>query len=173
LRVADLDPRVFAALDGEFGPLADGERWAARDGLAYHLNPAALAQKQLAAPVVERAVQRALLTVPELAEVFTRTQLTNAAALTPIGEALRLSYHPPRSPDVLAVLKPFFVDRLAPGTTHGTPYEYDNHVPLLWYGIGVKPGVHPEQVGVNDLAPTLARLLGLPALPQSEGRVLF
>lgn len=173
LRVADLDQQVFAALDREFGPLANDERWAARDGLGYHLNPAALAQKQLAAPGVETAVQRALLQVPEVAEAFTRSQLVNPAPLDAIGEAMRLSYYPPRSPDVLAVLKPYFIDKVAPGTTHGTPYEYDNHVPLLWYGAGVKPGAHPERVGVNDLAPTLGHLLGLPALPQNEGHPLF
>jgi hypothetical protein len=46
-------------------------------------------------------------------------------------------------------------------------------VPLLWYGAGVKSGLHPEQVGVDDLAPTLVRLLGLPPLPQAAGRILF
>jgi hypothetical protein len=173
VRVAELDKQVFAALDAEFGPLADGERWAARDGLGYHLNPAALAQKHLTAPVLETAVQRALLQLPEMAEVFTRSQLENPTPLSPIGEAMRLSYYPPRSPDVEAVLKPYFIDKLAPGTTHGSPYEYDNHVPLLWYGVGVKPGVRRERVGVNDLAPTLSHLLGLPALPKSEGHPLF
>ena len=173
IKVAGFDTQVKAGLDAEFGPLATDERWAARDGLGYHVNPSALAQKGLPLARVATAIQQALLTVPPVAEVFTRTQLENPAPLSPIGEAMRLSYYPPRSPDVMVVQKPFFIDRALPGTTHGTPYEYDNHVPLLWYGVGVTPGVHPEQVGVHELAPTLGHLLGLPKLPQAAGRVLF
>lgn len=173
LRGWDLDPVVFAALSAKFGTLTGGERWATRDGLGYHLNPAALAQKQLSAAAAEETMRAALLWMPSIATAYTRTQLVAPAPLDAIGEAMRLSYYPPRSPDVMAVLKPFYIDRAAPGTTHGTPYDYDNHVPLLWFGAGVKPGVHPERAGVDDLAPTLGHLLGLPALPQTAGRVLF
>jgi len=173
VRVADLDRQVFAALDARFGGLAGSERWAVRDGLGYHLNPAALAQKQLAPAVVEETVRAVLAGMPVIAAAYTRTRLMDPAPLDAIGEAVRLSYYPPRSPDVMPVLKPFFIDRASPGTTHGTPYDYDNHVPLLWYGAGVKPGVHPARVGVDDLAPTLAHLLGVPAPGQAAGRALF
>jgi hypothetical protein len=173
VRGADLDKQVFAALDAKFGPLGNEERWARRDGLAYHLNPAALAQKKTTQAEVETLMSDVLRELPFIAAAYTRTQFMAAVPLDPIGEAMRLSYYPPRSPDVMAVLKPFFIDRIAPGTTHGTPYDYDNHVPLLWHGAGVKAGVHRERAGVDDLAPTLAHLLGLPALPQTTGRVLF
>lgn len=173
VRGAALDKQVFAALDGKFGTLADNERWAVRDGLGYHLNPAALTRKQLAPAVVEEAIRAALAEMPVIAAAYTRTCLVDPAPLDAIGEAVRLSYYPPRSPDVMAVLKPFFIDRTTPGTTHGTPYDYDNHVPLLWYGAGVKAGVHPTRVGVDDLAPTLAHLLGVPAPGSAAGRVLF
>ncbi|MDI1251093.1 MAG: hypothetical protein PSV13_19685, partial [Lacunisphaera sp.] len=59
------------------------------------------------------------------------------------------------------------------GTTHGTPYQYDTHVPQLWYGVGVPPGVRTERVGVDDIAPTLAHLLGIPVPPLAGGRILF
>ena len=59
------------------------------------------------------------------------------------------------------------------GTNHGTPYNYDTHVPLVWFGVGVKPGTYVERVSVTDLAPTLAHLLGIPAPPMSRGHVLF
>lgn len=173
VRGAELNEQVFAALNAKFGALADNERWAVRDGLGYHLNPAALAQKQLAPAVVEEAVRAALTGAPGIATAYTRTRLLDPAPLDAIGESVRLSYYPPRSPDVIAVLKPFFIDRESSGTTHGTPYDYDTHVPLLWYGAGVKPGTHTARVGVDDLAPTLARLLGVPAPGRAAGRILF
>ncbi len=170
---AELDQQVFTALDKQFGGLAGGERWAARDGLGYHLNPAALAQKQLTPMVLETALHDALLKLPAVAAAYTRTRLTDPAPLDRWGEAMRLSYYPPRSPDVMLVLKPYFIDRANTGTTHGMPYDYDTHVPLVWFGAGVQPGVRTERVGEDDLAPTLARLLGVPEPPLAQGRILF
>jgi arylsulfatase A-like enzyme len=46
-------------------------------------------------------------------------------------------------------------------------------VPQVWFGAGVQAGVHPEQVGVDDIAPTLAALLGVDVPPGARGRRLF
>jgi arylsulfatase A-like enzyme len=59
-----------------------------------------------------------------------------------------------------------------PGTTHATPYSYDNHVPIIFFGAGIKPGAHYERVAVNDIAPTLAAILQVETPSGSLGRVL-
>jgi len=169
----EVDRHVYAALDARFGAPAGGERWAGRDGTGYHLNPAVLAQKQLAAADVEATLRAALLTYPAVATAYTRHRLLDPAPLDPIGEAMRLSFFPPRSPDVLFVLRPYFIDRHPTGTTHGQPYDYDNHVPMAWLGSGITAGRRTERVGVDDIAPTLAALLGVPRPPQALGRQLF
>jgi predicted AlkP superfamily pyrophosphatase or phosphodiesterase len=69
-------------------------------------------------------------------------------------------------------MKPYWVDRKT-GTNHGSPYIYDAHVPLVFFGVGVKPGIFTEPVGVDDIAPTLAKLLGITRPPLSQGKVLF
>jgi hypothetical protein len=43
----------------------------------------------------------------------------------------------------------------------------------VWYGLGVKPGLHPERVAVEDLAPTLAAMLGVELPPEAKGHRLF
>lgn len=169
----DLDKLIQAGLDQRFGAPANGERWAARDGLSWHLNPAVLGQKQLVASAVEDALRTALLTHPAVAAAYTRSSFASPVPLGEIGEAMRLSYHAPRSGDVVAVLRPYFIDRPNTGTTHGAPYDYDTHVPLAWFGVGVSAGRWVERVGVDDLAPTLAHLLGVPRPPQAKGRALF
>jgi arylsulfatase A-like enzyme len=58
------------------------------------------------------------------------------------------------------------------GTTHGTPYAYDTHVPLIIAGPGVRDGEHDRFVDMADLAPTLASLLDIQAPAGSEGRVI-
>jgi arylsulfatase A-like enzyme len=60
----------------------------------------------------------------------------------------------------------------ATGTTHGTPYDYDNHVPLLVFGPGIKPGTYSRTVAINDVAPTLANILGVETPSGSVGHVL-
>jgi len=168
-----LDKFLFPALDATYGALPENVYWAVRDNSGYHLNPAALAAKQLAAPQLAAKIREVLLTHPMLAAVYTREQLTAPGPLDAFGEMERLSYYPPRSPDVVYIPKPNFVEGSAVGTNHGTPYAYDTHVPQVWYGAGVKPGVHPGRVAVDDLAPTLAALLGVTLPPEAKGKVLF
>jgi hypothetical protein len=113
-----------------------------------------------------------LLTLDFVQAAYTRDQLEKGEVNDELGRSALLSFNRARSGDVFYQPRPYFFSRTS-GSTHGTPYNYDTHVPLIWFGPGVKAGVHPERVGVDDLAPTLAHLLGLPAPPQSEGRVLF
>jgi len=169
---AEFDALVRQRLDAKFGPLPAGERWAARDGQSYRINPAVLAGKKPTRPDVEKELAAALRGHPAVAAAYTRTELAGANPLDQIGEAVRLGFHRERSGDVLYVHRPYFMERTEPGTTHGTPYDYDTHVPLLWLGGGLKPAVHDERIGIDDLAPTLAALLGVD-LPQAEGRRLF
>jgi hypothetical protein len=161
-----------AAVVEKFGPLADGGRWLLRDGPALLIFPAALEEKKLAAPAVQAVVRDALLRIDYVQAAYTRDQLERGEVNDEPGRMMLRSFNPVRSGDVLFQTKPFYFSR-ASGSTHGTPYNYDTHVPLLWYGAGVKPGVYTGRVGMDDLAPTLARLLGLLAPPSSTGAVLF
>lgn len=55
------------------------------------------------------------------------------------------------------------------GSTHGSPYHYDRHVPWILYGAGVTPGVRPDRVGAVDVAPTLAGALGVTTPDDLDG----
>jgi hypothetical protein len=167
-----LDEHIKHALDAAFGELPAELYWAVRDTGGYHLNPATLKARNLAATRVGDVLRDALLASPYVAAAYTRAQLTAPDKLDAYGEMTRLSYYPPRSPDVMYVLRPNLLARPA-GTDHGTPYDYDTHVPQLWFGAGIKRGVHPERVAVEDIAPTLAGLLGVDLPPEARGRRLF
>ena len=58
------------------------------------------------------------------------------------------------------------------GTTHGTPFSYDTHIPLVLMGPGIRPGRYDRNVLLNDLAPTLATLLDVETPSGSSGQVL-
>jgi arylsulfatase A-like enzyme len=66
----------------------------------------------------------------------------------------------------------YLVDAQAHGTSHGSPYSYDTDVPLLFFGAGVRAGMHERPAGTIDLAPTLAALLGLRLPDDLDGRSL-
>jgi predicted AlkP superfamily pyrophosphatase or phosphodiesterase len=170
----DLDSAVKKALDRAYGPLTADEVWFVRDGSALHLRPAALAQKNVAAAAAAAVAREALARQACVAQAFTREEIL---AAPPEGDSVlamvRRSYHAGRGRDVLFVLKPNFIMRNNTGTTHGTPHDYDTHVALLWHGPGVPQGVRTERVGVEDIAPTLAALLGVPAPAGAQGRRLF
>lgn len=76
---------------------------------------------------------------------------------------IRAGFHPDRSGDVTFVLKPGWLQGYERGTSHGSPYEYDTHVPLIWWGYAVIPGNTEEQLTITQIAPTLSALLKIPA----------
>jgi predicted AlkP superfamily pyrophosphatase or phosphodiesterase len=172
VKSAELDAAAKSALDTAFGPLAKGESWFVRDNLGYHLRPAALQAKQADPAAAATAVKRALEALPYMAEVYTRDELRGP---TDDGDALptlmRRSYRPASDRDVVFVFKPNWVGKSGSGTTHSLPYDYDQHVPQLYFGAGVPQGVtRSERVGVDTIAPTLAKLLGLEPPAQARAK---
>ncbi|MBL9188968.1 MAG: alkaline phosphatase family protein [Opitutaceae bacterium] len=161
-----------AAMDRAFGPLGEGRHWLAVDASQLLFFQPMLREKNVAPAAAEKVVRDALLTVEWVEAAYTRSELAAGIADGPHGSAMLRSFHSERSGDVFYVSKPHWVERRT-GTNHGTPHAYDTHVPLLWLGHGVKPGTYPQPVGVDDIAPTLARILGVPAPPQAKGRSLF
>ncbi|HWB40675.1 MAG TPA: hypothetical protein VG500_05430, partial [Gemmatimonadales bacterium] len=84
-----------------------------------------------------------------------------------------LSFHPERSGSIYYQMKPYIlVDDEPEGTGHGTPWAYDQEVPLLWFGSQINAGIRRTPATVADIAPTLSALLGLTAPGGAQGRVL-
>src|SRR5687768_14930122 len=161
-----------AALDRAFGPLSGGRHWLILDESNLLFMRDVLKEKNVAQPVAEKVVKEALLTIDFVAAVYTRAEMESGEVSGTYAAATLLSFNRERSGDIYYQVKPYWVDRKS-GTNHGSPYNYDTHVPLVWFGAGVKPGTYTESVGIDDIAPTLANLLGLMRPPLSQGRVLF
>ena len=82
----------------------------------------------------------------------------------PWREMYRRVLYPGREPDVLFRQRPGDVldEHYGTGTNHGSPYAYDTHVPIMFYGPGVHPGREVAAVPVTAIAPTLAAWFGIP-----------
>ena len=137
-----------------------------------YLNLDLIESRHLNRADVERVAAEAMRTAPHIARVYTRSELQSGSVATdPIGRAFALSFFGPRSGDLFVLPEPYWMFATT-GTTHGTPYWYDAHVPLIFVGPRIKPGTHPEPVAINDVAPTLSDLLGVETPSGSSGMVL-
>ena len=79
------------------------------------------------------------------------------------------SYHPINSGDILINFYPGWMDNIPFGTTHYSNYNYDTHVPLLWFGKGVKHGETVSYNSITQIAPTLSFLMDIP-LPNMSNK---
>ena len=93
-----------------------------------------------------------------------------------VPEVLRLmsenSYHNKRSGDIQLVLSPGYMEGSGKGSTHGNWSPYDAHIPLVWFGWGVRKGVLNREVHMTDIAPTLSALLHIQMPNGCVGKVI-
>ena len=119
----------------------------------------------------ENAVGEALKQVG-LRDYYTKSQLAEGEVPdTELGHKYLNSYSPEGSWFVMGVPEIYTVGS-AKGTDHASPYTYDTHVPLAFYGLPFQPGTYRQKAEPVDLAATLASLLGINAPTHSIGRVL-
>jgi len=130
-------------------------------------------------PAALRAVLDAVRSVPGVREVYRAEELRDRPATeSPARMAEANSYFEGRSGDLFIVLEPYWLlsssraDKARDyGTGHGTPYNYDQHVPVLLMGWGIEHGEYFGAITPADIAPTLASLCGI-TLASRDGRVL-
>jgi len=128
-----------------------------------------------AAHVKEREAETAVgeaMKQAGLRDYFTKSQLAAGEVPgTALGKKFLNSYSPEGGWYVMGVPEPYTVGP-AKGTDHASPYTYDTHVPLAFYGLPFRPGTYRTHAEPVDLAVTLASLLGINAPTHAVGRVL-
>jgi len=82
---------------------------------------------------------------------------------------LQRGLHPTFAGDVVWVLKSGYLDYGKTGTTHGSPWRYDTHSPMFFFGKGVTPGITYRETNIRDIAPTISMMLNLPLPSGSTG----
>ena len=120
---------------------------------------------------LEQEVATGLLNVDAFVNVYFRRELTGTAPSSkPFMEKYRNSYYAPRGEDFQYLVREYCIISSKPtGTTHGTPYTYDTHVPLLFWWNGANASKVARPVHSADAAPTLARFAGVPVPAGIDG----
>ncbi|HUL72963.1 MAG TPA: alkaline phosphatase family protein [Vicinamibacterales bacterium] len=168
VRANDLRQAAQAAIAGVLG---DGVYVLTYAEESLYLTPGTV-DRLRGKPGALDAVKTALAASPGLARVYSADELAGTAPTDdPLLAKARLSYRPGRSGDLVVIMKPNWIVHGATGTTHGTPYEYDEHVPVVFFGAGIRRGRYDGAATPADIAPTLASLIGV-TLPYASGHVL-
>ncbi|MGI8918030.1 MAG: alkaline phosphatase family protein [Pyrinomonadaceae bacterium] len=146
-----------------------------------YFNLEALKRDGVAEEEIERVAGEAALTVPGVARYFTRAQLlrggalassANSSSVDPVARRVQHGFFARRSGNVIFLLEPFTYATTAINATHGSPYTYDTHVPLIIRGDGVASGRYFQPATPADIAPTLAAILRIQAPSNVTGRIL-
>jgi hypothetical protein len=130
------------------------------DNYQIHLNHPKLDSAKISKKDVTRWIVDRLFFEPGIARVFAIDDLYNVPLPPDVRSMLNNGYYPSRSGDIQVILRPGYIDSYTTtGTTHGLWNPYDSHIPLLWYGWGIKQGKTNKEVKMTDIAPTLAAML--------------
>ncbi|HET8886473.1 MAG TPA: alkaline phosphatase PafA [Salinimicrobium sp.] len=122
---------------------------------------------------LEKMTARFALQFPHVNKVFTRSQMTSGSFTKGISNAIQNGFHQKRSGDLIIELEPSTISYSKTGSTHGSGFNYDTHVPLIFYGNGINRGSSFERTEITDIAPTIAALLGISFPSGSTGNPLI
>ncbi|MGZ3864691.1 MAG: alkaline phosphatase PafA [Bacteroidia bacterium] len=139
-----------------------------------YLNDSVIAAKKLDKFSVEKFCMNFFLAMPEVNDVICREQILFQPLPDILFKALlQRGFNAQRSGDVLVQYKPGFLEGEKTGTTHGSAFSYDTHVPLLFYGNGIKTGHSLRPVYITDIASTICQLLNIPYTNGNIGNPVY
>jgi hypothetical protein len=133
----------------------------------------AIASLGASADEVLRLSESYLEQQPGVAQVWRRSEIFEAGDSEPIAAAYGRSLAEGRDADL--VIQPEYgcmLTKYPTGTSHGSPYDYDRAVPLIFFGAGVEAGQVPGPAATVDIAPTAAALMGIAAPMNLDGSAL-
>ncbi len=168
-RITDLTAKIEEGLQARFG---EGKWIAGRTGASLYLNYDLVREKRLTPAAAAEAAVEIARGLPHIFRSYSRYRLANGEVPgDPLDRRVLNGFYYKRAPDITVICEPYYMFD-AKGTTHGMPFGYDAHVPVIFMGPGVRGGKYNGRVAVNDIAPTLATMLEVETPSGSIGRVL-
>lgn len=163
---------VLVRLWWRHGPwLAWPRAWVHFAGSQGRVDRELASARGLAPETVAAEAKVAVESWPGVESVWTAAEIASGEG--EIAELYRHSFVPDRSGDLLVQpRRGCLLSYYDTGTSHGSPWDYDRRVPLVFFGAGVAPGPAGERAATVDLAPTLAGLLDVPIPDGLDGRAL-
>lgn len=146
-------------------------KWIEHASSQLLLNHQLIEEKGVDLEEIQDFVADRLMDFKGIKETYTATTLRKFEYTRGQRQLLQMGYNFQRSGDVVYTLDPGFLNSSRmQGTSHGTGYNYDTHVPVLFYGWGVKAGESVRYHTITDIAPTLSMLLNITLPDGADGQ---
>tara|TARA_B100000767_G_scaffold205672_1_gene192465 strand:+ start:841 stop:2484 length:1644 start_codon:yes stop_codon:yes gene_type:complete len=136
------------------------------------LNQERILSLELTLEEVQKFVVSKIIDYPFVSSAYTAATMQSTYFQSGLSMLLQNGYNQKLSGDVLFTLQPGVIVYGPKGTTHGSGYTYDTHVPLLFYGNGINQGKYYQSTKVTDIAPTISALLGISFPSGTTGAVI-
>jgi len=168
LAIKPVRDAIETALRAKFG---DGNWIAGSSWLSFYFNRDLIRRRGVSEAEVQRVAAEAAAATPHVFRVYTRDQLVRGIDGDSVAHAVQRGFFSSRSADLMVLDEPYWI-RSPRGSTHGSPFGYDMHVPVIFMGPRIKPGRYDQNILPNDIAPTLATLLDVETPSGAVGRTL-
>jgi predicted AlkP superfamily pyrophosphatase or phosphodiesterase len=128
----------------------------------FYLNRNLIEEEKISHQEIQQLAADYLITIEGVQNTFTAHQLHHNEYQNNFHSLIQQGFNQKRSGDVVIALNSGWIEWSSPtGTTHGSCFSYDTHVPLLFWGKGIKQGLSDEHISICDIAPTVSTLLGI------------
>ena len=150
----------------------EGEWLLGYENMQLTLNNNLLAEKKIDRAEFKTIIKDFLLQFEGVSKVLDLENLKNELEEPGMKGAIANGYYPKRSGQLYVQLEPAWFEGMTKGTTHGTVYPYDTHIPLVWMGWNVKHGEDHSDIHMADIAPTVAAILHIQEPNGNVGKVI-
>jgi predicted AlkP superfamily pyrophosphatase or phosphodiesterase len=137
------------------------------------LNKELIKTKALDLTKVKQQFKDFLITQNQVKRVYTEEEILASTGSDFHLDCIAKGYDPTQNGDLVVLDKPAYIEYGATGTSHGTSYTYDTHVPLIFYGWKIKKGTSHDRKVITEIAPTLAQKLKIAFPNGTEAKVLL
>jgi len=137
-----------------------------------YFNKEIIKNKGLELPKVKMAFKDFLMTLEQVKRVYTEEEILASSGNDFYLNSIVNGYDVTQNGDLVVLDKPGYIEYQGTGTSHGTPYSYDTHVPLIFYGWNIKKGESHDRKVITEIAPTLSQLLKIPFTNGTQSNVL-
>ena len=138
-----------------------------------HLNKEIIKSKSLDIKVVKQAFKDYLMTQPQVKTVYSEEEILANSGNDYYLNCIAKGYDVTQNGDLVILDKPGYIEYGKTGTSHGTIYSYDTHVPCIFYGWNIPKGETHDRKEITQIAPTLAQKLKIAFPNGSECKVLL
>lgn len=122
---------------------------------------------------VKQAFNDYLMTQDQIKRVYTEEEIMANTGNDYYQNCIANGYDASQNGDMLLLDKPGYIEYGATGTSHGTPYSYDTHVPLIFFGWNIKSGETHDRKVITQIAPTIAQKIKTAFPNGTEAEVLI